>query len=295
MITIIPLIIIIFALGVILIIAGRHLRQAAALEVSALPEEREARLKSTILEKRLLRKLNDIGKKAGPILAPMGRLSAGAYRAMTEGLRALERSYRFYSSSPLPDSSGKSNLKLQQLLDEAKTAYETNDLAKAEESYLAVLKLNPAELTAYEGLGRIYLKREEWQQARETFDYITKNWPQNDQAYALLAMVEEIGGNSERAKDLYLHALSINNKVVEYHLNLAEIYLSFNDNEKAISTLQKAQALEPNNPKALDQLLQVSILVGNKDLAAEVLEKIKKINPEHGKLDEFAQKIKDLP
>lgn len=295
MLTIIPLAVIIIALGIILIIASRHLRQAAALEVSNLPEEREARLKNTILEKRLLRKLNEIGKKAGPVLAPVGRAAAAAYKALVKGLRALERSYRFHSSSPLPDSSGKSNLKLQQLLDEGKAAYEASDLAKAEASYLAVLKLNSAELAAYEGLGRVYLKREEWQQARETFEYITKNWPQNDQAYALLAMVEEIGGNSERAKDLYLHALSINNKVVEYHLNLAEIYLSFNDNEKAISTLQKAQALEPNNPKVLDQLLQVSILVGNKDLATEVLEKIKKANPDHGKLDELAQKIKDLP
>ena len=97
-----------------------------------------------------------------------------------------------------------------------------------------------------------------------------------------------------KAKNLYLHALSINNQVLEYHLNLSEVYQSLGDNEKSLSSLQKAQALEPNNPKVLDQLLQVSILVGNKSLAQEVLDKIKKVNPDHGKLGELEEKVKAL-
>lgn len=294
MLTIIPIIIIILGLGVILIIASRHWQAAAILDLDTLPEEREAKLKSTILETRLLRKLNDSWKKSSAVFMPVKNAAATGYGQLVKRLKSLERTYRFHASSPLPDSSQKSDIKLRDILEQAKTAFSQNQLPEAEKLYLSVLKLNPAELEAYEGLGKIYVKRQQWGEARETFEYIIKNWPQHDQAFALLAMVEEIAGNLGKAKDQYLHALSINNKVVDYHINLAGIYQELDDNEKALSSLQKAQALEPNNPKVLDQLLQVSILVGNKSLAEEVLEKIRKVNPEHGKLDELAEKVKAL-
>ncbi|MEK7164878.1 MAG: tetratricopeptide repeat protein [Patescibacteria group bacterium] len=294
MLTIIPLIIIILALGVILLIVARHVPQAAALDVSGLPEEREARLKSTILETRMLRKFNTIWKKSSAIFRPAVYMAADAYKVGIKQLRRLERTYKFHSASGLPDTTHKAGLKLQELLDKAKADFNADKIDDAEKAYLSALKLNAAELPAYEGLGKIYVKRQEWEAARETFEYIVKNWPQHDEAFALLALVEEVTGHLEKAKDLYLHALSINNTAIDYHLNLSELYLSLDDKEKAISSLQKAQDMEPNNPKVLDQLLQASILVGNKSLAQEALEKIKKVNPDHGKLDELEEKIKAL-
>src|SRR3989338_387043 len=260
MLTIIPLIIIILALGAILIVAARHLPQDANLDVGSLPEEREARLKSSILETRLLRKANNFWKKVNIVFVPLARFFGAWYKIGLKQIRVLERTYRFHTASPLPDTSKKSELNLQELLDKARSAFEAGKLTEAEGDYLEALKLNAGVLAAYEGLGKIYIKRQEWDQARETFEYVTKNWPQHDQAFALLALVEEIAGNLAKAKNLYLHALSINNQVLEYHLNLSEVYQSLGDNEKSLSSLQKAQALEPNNPKVLDQLLQVSIL-----------------------------------
>ncbi|MDP1709278.1 MAG: tetratricopeptide repeat protein [Candidatus Komeilibacteria bacterium] len=294
MLTIIPLIVIIIALGVILIIAARHMPQVAVLDVSTLPEEREARLKSTILETRLLRKFNRFWRTAAAIFVPTKGLVENWYKKGLKSLRRLERTYHFHVASGLPDTSKKAELKLQEFLDRAQAALAADSLDEAEKSYLAAIKLNPTELVAYEGLGKIYIKRQEWDAGRETFEYIAKNWPQHDQAFALLALIEDVTGHLEKAKNLYLHALSINNEAVEYHLNLAVVYLSLDDKEKALSSLQKAQALEPNNPKVLDQLLQASILVGNKSLAEEVLDKIKKVNPEHGKLGELEEKVKGL-
>ena len=295
MLTIIPLVIIILALGIILVIAVRHLPQAAALDVTGLPEEREAKLKSTILETRLLRKANNFWNKINIIFVPATKFTASWYKLGVKRIRSLERTYRFHTASGLPDTSQKSELKLQELLEKARASFEAGKLSAAEGDYLEALKLNAGVLEAYDGLGKIYVKRQEWDQARETFEYVTRNWPGHDQSFALLALVEEISGNLEKAKNLYLHALSINNKVLEYHLNLAEVYQSLGDNEKSVSSLQKAQALEPNNPKVLDQLLQVSILLGNKSLAQEVLDKIKKVNPDHGKLGELEEKVKGLP
>ncbi len=138
------------------------------------------------------------------------------------------------------------------------------------------------------------MEMKEWDQARETFEYMIKHWPQEDAGFALMALVEVEKGNLEEAKDQFLHALSINNEVVDYHMGLSDLYLRLNDSEKALSSLQKAQALEPNNPRILDQLFSVSIILKNKNLAEEVLIKIKKSNPDHGKLKEFEKKVKAL-
>lgn len=294
MLTIIPLVIIIIALAVILIIAARHLPEVAAIDVDAIPEEREAHLKKSLLENRLMRKLDAAFNTVSNVFAPLSRAVSSWQERFTKLWRHLERSYRLRTVSPLPDTSAKQDARAQELLDAAKKAAAEGLLAEAETAFLEAIKINPASFAAYQGLGSIYIKKESWPDARDVFEYMTKTWPQNDEAFALLALVEEVDGNLEKAKDLYLHALSINNKALDYHLNLAEVYLQLDDKEKALSTLQKAQGLEPNNPKVLDQLLQASILLGNKTLAEEVLEKIKKVNPEHGKLGELEEKVKAL-
>lgn len=294
MITIIPLAVIIIGLGVILIIASRHYKQALTLDVADLPEEKEARLKSSLLEQRVFRKFYGAGQILSRIFSPLAKAAGSFYRRLQNRLKALERFYRFHSSSPLPDSNGKTEVKLNELKDCALAALESGDWRKAEQSFLAILKINPNEPEAYEGLGKTYLKMESWDEAAETFSYVNKQWPERDLAYASLGAIAAQSGKWEQAKDHYLHALSINNEVVDYHSRLAEIYLELDEKEKALSSLQKAQALEPNNPRLLDQLLQVCIIVKNKDLAQEVLQKIKTANPDHGKLGDLEKKVGEI-
>ena len=292
MLTIIPLIIIIIGVGVILVIVARHAPKAATLDVSVLPEEREAQLKSSILENRLLRKTDAVFKIVARLAGPLNKYIVQWYEKGRQRLRSLERAYRFQGA--LPDSTKKSERKARDIAEEANAALNSGNLSKAESLFLSCIKINPQFADGYKGLGSAYLKMREWEQARETFEYLTKTWPQDDGAFALLAQVELGQGNVDAAKDHFLHALSINNEMVDYHLGLAELYLARGDQEKALSSLQKAQALEPNNPRILDRLFQVCILVGNKQLGQEVLEKIQKVNPEHGKLKEFEKKIKEM-
>jgi tetratricopeptide (TPR) repeat protein len=270
----------------------KHANKAAALNVSELPEEREAVLKSSILENQLLRKLDTTVKIVSNVLSPLQKFLNSIFGKGIERIRKIERSYRFQTG--LPDSSKKSQIKTKELLSEAEVTFEKGNLGKAESQYLTAIKIDPETADAYKGLGNVYIKMKEWNQARETFDHITKNWPQDDEAFASLATIEEEVGNMEAAKDHFLHALSINNEIASYHVGLSDLYLRLSDKEKALSSLQKAQALEPNNPKILDQLFNVSILVGNSQMAQEVLEKIKKVNPDHGKLGELEKKVKSL-
>lgn len=292
MLAIVPLILIIASLGAILVIASRHLKKVASLDISEIPEERDAVLKTSLLEIRLLRKLDKVFKLLGNIIQPGKNFAGGWFEKGLSRIRKLERTYRF--ASGLPDSSRKSQGKARDLLEEAEIAKSEHNMRQAESRYLSAIKINPESVDAYKGLGDVYMSMGESGQAQETFEYMVKHWPQEDSGFASLAVIEEEKGNLEEAKDHFLHALSINNEVVEHHIDLSELYLRLNDKEKALSSLQKAQALEPNNPKILDQLLIVSVLLKNRNLAEEVLIKIKKVNPDHGKLKELEKKVKAL-
>jgi len=292
MFTIIPLIVIILSLGTVLIIASRHIKKVAALDVSQIPEEREATLKRSILENRLLRKVDQVFRLLHSIILPAQKFLSGWFSKGLKNIKNLERTYKF--SPGLPDSSKKAQSKAKELLQEAKEAVQSSNLRGAETKYLSAIKVNPDCQDAYIGLGETYIEMDEMEQAREIFEHVTKQWPQEDRGFARLAKLEEKQGNLGNTKDHILHALSINNEVVDYHIDLAEVYMRLSDNEKALSSLQKAQDLEPNNPKILDQLFLVSVLLANKNLAEEVLIKIKKQNPDHGRLEEFEKKVKDL-
>ncbi|MEK7188934.1 MAG: tetratricopeptide repeat protein [Patescibacteria group bacterium] len=292
MLTIIPLAVIIASIGAILVIASRHLKKAASLDLSEIPEERDAVLKASLLEHRLLRKLEGVFKLFSGVLVPGRKFAAGALQKALERVRKLERAYRFQGT--LPDSSKKAQGKVRELLEEAEEARRAKKFSQAESKYLSAIKVDPESTDAYQGLGETYREMGEFSQAIETFEYATRTWPQEDRGFASLGHTLQEQGKLEAAKDHFLHALSINNEVVDYHMALADVYLQLSDAEKAFSSLQKAQALEPNNPKVLDQLFMVSVLLKNKDLAKEALEKIKKINPDHGRLAEFEKKVKGL-
>ncbi|MBI1961672.1 MAG: tetratricopeptide repeat protein [Parcubacteria group bacterium] len=292
MLTIIPLVVIIVSVGAILMIASRHLKKAAALDVSQLPEERDAVLKASLLESRLLRKMEGLFKFASAVAAPGRRGAQALFAKGMERIRKLERAYRFQGG--LPDSSKKAQTKVKELIAEALELVRAGKFTQAESRYLSAIKVDPESTDAYQGLGDAYLGMGELGQALETFEYYTRQWPQEARGFASLAAVLLAQGKLEGAKDHLLHALSIDNEVVEYHMDLADVYLRLNDPEKALSSLQKVQALAPNNPKVLDQLFTVSVLLGNKPLAEEVLDKIKKTNPDHGRIAEFEKKVKGL-
>jgi len=290
--TTIPFVIVILSLGVILIIASRHFKKAASLNLDDIPQEREAVLKRSILENRLLRKVDQIFKIFYGITRPAQGVALKWFKEAGQSLKNLEKSYKFYGV--LPDSSKKSEQRSKEKIFQAENEIKKGNLRKAESLYLSAIKICPDSKESYMGLGGVYFKMEEFEQAREAYDYVTKTWPQEDRAFAALGDIEKRNGNFDEAKNYFLHALSINNEIVDYHMDLSEIYIRLDDKEKALSSLQKAQMLEPNNPKILDQLFLVSVLLSNKNLAEEAFEKIKLSNPDHGRIEEFEKKLKEL-
>ena len=58
--------------------------------------------------------------------------------------------------------------------------------------------------------------------------------------------------------------------------------------------IRKSLEIQPNSPKYLDFLLQVSIMVQDKKLANETLQSLAKVNPENQKLEEYKELVDEL-
>jgi tetratricopeptide (TPR) repeat protein len=75
---------------------------------------------------------------------------------------------------------------------------------------------------------------------------------------------------------------------------ISECFEAERDVSGAFRHLQKAVELAPNNPKYLDFLLEVSIMLEEKETALETYEKFHAINPENQKLSEYKARIEAL-
>ena len=63
---------------------------------------------------------------------------------------------------------------------------------------------------------------------------------------------------------------------------------------EAIVAYRTAAEHEPNNPRVLDLLLEISILSGDKRLAREAFIKLQAANPENQKLGDWEAKIREM-
>jgi Flp pilus assembly protein TadD len=78
------------------------------------------------------------------------------------------------------------------------------------------------------------------------------------------------------------------------YLDLASIYLALENPHRAFELAQEAAVLEPNNPKVLDFLLEVSIIMQDKEAAEKTLKQLQEVNPDNQKLEEFKTRVADL-
>ena len=61
-----------------------------------------------------------------------------------------------------------------------------------------------------------------------------------------------------------------------------------------MEVLKSAQEREPNNPKILDQLLELAISLGDKLLAGQTVRKLKEVNAENQKIVEYEKHIDSM-
>ncbi|MCX6745108.1 MAG: tetratricopeptide repeat protein [Candidatus Parcubacteria bacterium] len=260
---ILPLIIILICLAVILAIIFKKLPLLAVFDVNAIPEEKEAETKNKIMEQRLDRRLKLIIEKIKPFWQLLANFFQRKIKASKERIAKLEEKYQAKTKQePLTtkEEFETKEKKIAKLLQEGENLAKSEDYNSAENKYIEILNLEAKNIEAYRGLGDLYILQKQFQEAIQTFKHIIK----------------------------------LNKTDSLAHFELAEVFVRLEDYDNALNNLNKALEIEPVSPKYLDLLLTISIIIKNKEMAKEGLTRLKAVNPENAKIEEFEQKIREL-
>ncbi len=272
----------------------RKFPHLANVNVNNLPEVKANRQKQLILQNRLYRLTHEYWSKLKGTLEPWQDQVNNKFQNYYQRLKVMEKDLQRRGQERLSSAVSKSQT-LDEMLTQARQHINDENYQAAEDSLIDVLGLDNHNVEAYKLLTEVYRSRKEYEQAKETLEYLLKLTHESDPAvYFSLADIAKQRGNLKQAEEDYLKSISLSDDNYLYFLSLAEVYLDLDQPEKALSTAQRALILSPNNPKILDFLINLSIIIQDQELAKQYLNKLREVNPENNKLIEFGERIDDL-
>ena len=266
---IIPILILIGCLVGLTVIVAKKIPQLKRLDVSSIPAERELRLKQHLLATRLRRHIEVIGRALATLGRPVLLAAVKVLKRAQQRVMDLEVKYR----KPKPaTTAGILTSEFDELLAAAGQLRANGDRAAAEEKLMKAIGLDPRSLPAYELLGELYLESHDNAKAREVYGYLVK----------LLRRIKTDDGSKAH-------------RLASCYLNLATAHLGLSHNAQALQYARKAVAIESNNPRMLDFLMKISILLKDKALASKTWGALQQADPNNAKLAELKQQIDELP
>ncbi len=168
---------------------------------------------------------------------------------------------------------------ISNLFKEAKKMVSEGKLKEAEKSYINIITLGPKNKKAYKALGMIYLKEENWQDARESFDQASKLDNRDDEVWANLGLSLEKLGDLEKARHAFERAINLNKHHVQYFIKLGDVFFGLGFFKKALANYQRATQLDNKNVKALEKVVQAAMKLEDKNLVKGTLERILGVEP----------------
>ncbi len=290
MFNIIPLILILVSLAIISIILIKKFPLLANLDVENIPAEKEAKFKEQIISNRINRNLLRWKTRLLKVFRPLGESLGKGFNALWLKLHAIREKYRQEAARAGEDL----NLRIAKLMEEAEGLVKREELPEAEKKLIEVIGLDNRNIVAFKLLGDVYFGGKNYDNARQTYEFVLKLKEDDEEAYDDLAKVAREEGKLEEARDDYLKSIKINSHHSETYFDLTLVYEAMEDFEAALEAIKNALEIEPNNPRYLDTMLRISIIKKDKVSALNAYEKLKEVNPENQKLDELKGQIDEL-
>jgi tetratricopeptide (TPR) repeat protein len=296
-----PVILIVISIVVIGIIVGRKFPQLGNLDIDNLPQEKEARKKQELIQRRVVAESGALAEKLKKVFAPVRwvwgqlQLKFRIYVGKIERFWHHEQREKKEQQAPTVATSPEDlNDRLTALLQRGTQNFEQNYYDKAEEFFIAAIKLDPKYALAYRGLADTYLAQGSLTEAKETYQYLLQLQPKDDNTLAKVAELFEKEGKLEEAVTYLQQAVIINDSLSSRFFYLADLLMRLGQPEVAREAIAQAVELEPKNPKYLDLLIETGILCGDKDLALRGFNELRLVNPENKKLDSFQTRVNSL-
>lgn len=294
--SILPFVLILLSLAVIIFVIIRKFPQLSLLDVESIPEVKMERKKEEILRKKVEEKMVGFGKRQEKF-----------WRPLFQKLKELQLVFRKYVGrvqkivldserklKKMRTTTSEARIGATALLKEAEKAGEQKDWELAEKKYIEAIRLDPKNQDAYFGLGCAYFAKNELDDAEEAFIYLTRLNPQHDGGLVKLAEIAEERGNIEKAIEYYEKSLLVEDGKATRFIKIAELMLSIDKFDTAQEAVKQAVELEPQNPKYLDMLVEVSIKCGDKPSAEDAFQRLRMVNPENQKLEVLRGRIESM-
>ncbi|MFA6553838.1 MAG: tetratricopeptide repeat protein [Patescibacteria group bacterium] len=278
--------VIIVCLGGVIYLISKKFPIISSIDIQKLSKHKQEKVKSELMEGRLKRKLEVFNIKK--YFEPSGGESTGipVIQKIRNFLKEMEQRYQKKVSEAeveeLPNEKRKTIL-----LAEAESLADKDQDAEAEQKFIEAISLDARYKEAYHGLADLYLKKKDYDHAKEIFKYLIKINATDDTSYEHLGQIAKSQGDLAEAEKDYLQSISLNNRVAGYQVDLAEVYQAKGEQDKALEHFQEALKLEPNNPRYLDLAIEMAIALEKPDVARPYIDKLKEVNPDNKKLKEY--------
>lgn len=184
--------------------------------------------------------------------------------------------------------------KVADVLKTARQAMADDKLDIAENTYISAIRLDNKNADAYKGLVDVYLKQGQLQEAKETCQFLIQIHPNDDLAHMRMVDIADEMDDRHVAIQHLKKAIEINHAIAERHFWLSELLLEEGEKRPALAAAKEAVAREGENPRFLDNLLRLAIMVVDKTLANETYSQLRLVNPDNSKLDSFKEQIEQL-
>jgi len=278
-----PQILIVLAIGVIVYLAIKKFAYLSSVDTENLPEEKQAELKMKILEERLKRQAQLWGGKLQKFLSPAGKILQSRVKTWSHDLSQWQHKVKNKQKEILKSNPQHAQLLLRDLLAGGEKLLTEGQYGEAEQMFIEALTLDPRNTEVYDLLGRLYREQKNYPHALATFKHLL-----NLELKGL--ELAEKQANGEENQEITVKKQRLAGRYVE----VGELYQRQGELEKARETVKQAFKYDENNPKYLDFLCELCIILKDKEEASAALEKLRQINPENAKIEKLSQEIADI-
>lgn len=265
---IISLILIGLCLIVILAIILKKFPALAILDINNMPGEKEAKFKDQIIKQKVERDLARVGGRVARVWLFISRKVSDFLQSSQAQLKKVKLSYKTAAKIP--------HVEKQKIIKDLFVAYadllKKENYNEAEEKLVEIVSLDQKNISAFFKLGALYDEQKKWSEARQTYQYALKLARQYHDDETIMAELT----------------------IQEIYFSLAWVEKESDDLDAALENIREALEIEPNSPRFLDLILDLSIIKKDKDLAIESLEKLATVNPENNKLSDWKENIESL-
>jgi tetratricopeptide (TPR) repeat protein len=172
------------------------------------------------------------------------------------------------------DLSSKLSDKLDQLWSIAQTSLQDRKYLRAEKALLTILRVDERNASAYNRLGILYAKQQQFKEAIECFEIAQSLEPSASSLHNVGLIYFETQ-NFDKAALAFEQALAMDSDHAARHIAYAKVQEKLGRDKKMVEALERAVELDPI-PQTLTLLADAYERVGDEGLALELRERVAK-------------------